>query len=440
LLSPPPGPSAEDEGAGGLPPEPPAPPIPPGEGPPQPQGPRFCTNCGAELAPNARFCSQCGERVWEATAAFSNYPLIFEVEYPQKLSRLLIFVKWLLAFPQYLVVYALGQVSGLIAFVAFFCILFTKRYPRGLFNLVVGFNRWGANVSAYTNLLRDEYPPFTTEEGRYPVRYDVDYAEKLSRWLIWIKWFVVFPHYIVLAFVGIANFFVLFIAWFAILFTGRFPKGLFNFAVGYTRWNLRVGAYTSLMRDEFPPYSMSADARPGGWKSMVLGAVIGIAGIAALVVAVVVLALAVSGDTKEVPVSYEALRAGRSSRAISLDGTVVTLLQAEDPYTTRPTPGRGERAVAFEFLIENRDSIFTSVTEETFRLEDTSGHDYRPVRLESNTLPDGGFLEQGGVATVTVVFEIDEFEDPAELTYSPRFVELLGERVKFIFRSINNSD
>jgi hypothetical protein len=192
-----------------------------------------------------------------SVAGAPGYPLRYDVEYPEELSRWLIFVKWLLAIPQQIVLWALGMASGVIGFIAWFAILFTKRYPRGLFDFVVNVNRWSANVGAYTGLLRDEYPPFSWEPGQYAVTYEVDYPEELSRWLIFVKWLLAIPHYIVLLFLFIAAAVVGFIAWFAILFTKRYPRGLFDFVVGVNRWNLRVNAYTSLLRDEYPPFSLS---------------------------------------------------------------------------------------------------------------------------------------------------------------------------------------
>ncbi len=98
----------------------------------------------------------------ETTAAgASGYPLRYDVEYPEELSRWLIFVKWLLAIPHYIILYALGVAASVIGFIAFFAILFTKRFPRGLFDFIVGVNRWNYRVGAYTALLRDEYPPFS---------------------------------------------------------------------------------------------------------------------------------------------------------------------------------------------------------------------------------------------------------------------------------------
>jgi hypothetical protein len=194
----------------------------------------------------------------EATvAAAPGYPVRYDVEYPEELSRWLIFVKLLLAIPHFIILWALGIAAGVMGFIAFFAILFTKRYPRGLFDFVVNVNRWSANVDAYTGLLRDEYPPFSWEPGQYAVTYEVDYPEKLNRWLPLVKWWLLaIPHYIVLFALGIAALVVYIIAWFAILFTKRFPRGLFDFIVGYRRWEYRVNAYTGLLRDEYPPFSL----------------------------------------------------------------------------------------------------------------------------------------------------------------------------------------
>ena len=184
------------------------------------------------------------------------YPFRYDVEYPEELSRLLIFVKWLLAIPHFFILYALSAVSSIITVIAFFAILFTKRYPRGLFDFVVNINRWNANVMAYVGLFRDEYPPFSWEAGEYVVTFEVDYPEELNRWLPLVKWLLAIPHIIVLGLLFIAAFVAWVVAWFAILITGRFPRGLFDFLVGIHRWNYRVNLYTNLMRDEYPPFSL----------------------------------------------------------------------------------------------------------------------------------------------------------------------------------------
>jgi hypothetical protein len=190
--------------------------------------------------------------------ATADYPVRFDVEYPETLSRWKIFVKWILAIPHFIIIYLLLIVAGILQFIAFFSILFTKKWPRGMFDFTVQIYRWTANVSAYSLLLlRDEYPPFSGEAGKYPLTLEVDYDEDLSRWMIFVKWLLAIPHYIVLIFVLLAAYVVVWIAFFAILFTGRYPRGMFDFVVGSLRWLNRVQAYAHwFMTDRYPPFSL----------------------------------------------------------------------------------------------------------------------------------------------------------------------------------------
>jgi hypothetical protein len=187
-----------------------------------------------------------------------DYPVRFDVEYPERLSRWKIFVKWILAIPHVIIVYLLQAVNSILVFIAFFAILFTKRWPRGLFDFSVQIQRWTLNVYAYGFLFqRDEYPPFTGESGQYPLTLEVEYDDNLSRWQIFLKWLFAIPHLIVLTFIAIAAFVVVFIAFFAILFTGGYPRGMFDFVTGTIRWYTRVNAYAFwLMTDRYPPFSL----------------------------------------------------------------------------------------------------------------------------------------------------------------------------------------
>ncbi len=133
--------------------------------------------------------------------------------------------------------------------------MFTTRYPEGLFKIAVGVMRWQANVYAYILLLRDDYPPLSWESGEYPLTLEVEYPGTLNRWAPLYKWLLIIPNMIVFVIVALVAYFLLFIAWFAILFTGKFPRGMFDFVVGMFRWSLRVNAYMYLMRDEYPPFS-----------------------------------------------------------------------------------------------------------------------------------------------------------------------------------------
>lgn len=405
---------------------------------------RFCLNCGTPNPETHGFCNRCGVRIeflrplpTVADRLPGRYPIRFDVEYPQRLSRLLIFVKWwLLAVPQLLIVYALSTVSGVIGFVAWFAILFTRRYPKGLFEVVVGFNRWGANVTSYTGLLRDEYPPFATDPGRYPLRYEVDYPEKLNRWLIFVKWLIAIPHYVVLQILWLIAFLFWFIGWFAILFTGRFPKGMFDFIVGVMRWNYRVSGYTSLLRDEFPPYSMAAEAGPGTRRSVILSAIAGFLIVPIAVGGFIAASTVDYSETHELQVRYADALAYRSTNPINVEGTEVVLIGAQDPVSLGQsrTPRAGHRYVRFEMEITNIDSLFTSVDRQTFGLEDSRGRDHAPAQVQGAAL--GGQVISGETVAVGVVFEVPVGVEPRSLSYSPGFAAFLpfGERVRFEFR------
>ena len=137
----------------------------------------------------------------------ADYPARFDVEYPERLSRWKIFVKWLFAIPQLIIVVpAAGRGRRSWSFIAFFAILFTKKWPRGHVRLHgpdPALDRERRSFTRFT-LQRDEYPPFSGEAGEYPVTLEIDYDENLSRWMIFVKWLLAIPHLIVLAFLWIA--------------------------------------------------------------------------------------------------------------------------------------------------------------------------------------------------------------------------------------------
>jgi hypothetical protein len=138
-------------------------------------------------------------------------------------------------------------------------ILFRRKYPRWWFDWNLNVNRFLFRVSAYVGLLRDEYPSTDEEQA---VRLDVTYPDaktELNQWLPLVKWFLVIPHIIVLCFVDIAAYVCVIIAWFAILFTGKYPRPLFDFVVGVMRWQARVIWYAVLFAtDKYPPFSIEA--------------------------------------------------------------------------------------------------------------------------------------------------------------------------------------
>lgn len=195
---------------------------------------------------------------WEpasAEYAAGSTPLLqFSVEEPERLSRWLIFVKVFLLIPHFAVLWLLGVAFGITTIIAFFAILITGQYPRPLWDFGLLFLRWTANVETYLYLQSDEYPPFAA--GPYPARLDLAYPTEMSRWQPLVKWLLVMPNAFVLSFVKLAALVAVVIAFFAILFTGQYPSGLFQFVTGANRWNYRVNAYAGLMTDAYPPFSL----------------------------------------------------------------------------------------------------------------------------------------------------------------------------------------
>jgi hypothetical protein len=222
-------------------------------------------------------CPSDKERLIMDTKA-SGYPLQLTGELSPELSRWLWLVKWLLAIPHFIVLFFLWIAFAVVSVVAFFAILFTGRYPRALFEFNVGVLRWSWRVGfySYSALGTDRYPPFTLKDvPDYPARLEVAYPESLSRGLVLVKWWLLaLPQYLVVAvFVGggwaawtgtdtwmwtsggLVGLLVLF-AGVVLLFTGRYPKTLYDFVLGMNRWVFRVIAYAGLMTDAYPPFRL----------------------------------------------------------------------------------------------------------------------------------------------------------------------------------------
>jgi hypothetical protein len=193
----------------------------------------------------------------QATAqAEGDYPVTFDVEYPEVGNRFLILVRWILAIPHLIVLYFLGIVASVLVFIALLTLLFTRTYPAGMYRFVAGVMRWQQNVMSYV-LFRDEYPPFSLDEGAYaPVSFAVDQPAEFSRWLPLVKWLLAIPHMIVMSALQFVALFVGLYMVVIVLVTGRYPRGAFDFLVGVGRWSVRVNSYLFLLVDRYPPFSL----------------------------------------------------------------------------------------------------------------------------------------------------------------------------------------
>ena len=199
----------------------------------------------------------------------SAYPVSVEGELSEDLSRWLWIFKLILIIPHAVVLFFLWIAFFVLTILAFFAILFTGRYPSGMFGFNVGVMRWTWRVGFYSfsALGTDRYPPFSLESRDYPANLEVEYPESLSRGLIFVKtWLLAIPHYIVMAFLsggagprsgGGLNLVLVIFAAVVLLFRGRYPRDIFNLVIGFNRWSFRVLAYAALMRDEYPPFRLN---------------------------------------------------------------------------------------------------------------------------------------------------------------------------------------
>ena len=205
------------------------------------------------------------------------YPVAVEGELDEPLSRGLWLAKWLLAVPHYLILAFLWLAFVVLTVGAFFAILFTGRYPRGIFEFNVGVMRWSWRVAfySYSALATDRYPPFTlADDPAYPARLDVEYPEQLSRGLVLVKWWLLaIPHYLIVGLLVGTGLYawqgdgwwvrtpsvavvLAVVAGVVLLFRGRYPRDVFDLLVGLYRWAFRVAAYVLLLRDEYPPFRL----------------------------------------------------------------------------------------------------------------------------------------------------------------------------------------
>ncbi len=232
------------------------------------------------------------QRTVVADSPTQDHPVMLEAGLDPNLSRWKWLVKWFLAIPHFIVLAFLGVAFAVLTLAAGVMIVFTGRYPRGIFDFNVGVLRWTWRVTHYATtggIGTDRYPPFSLDpEPGDPARLDIAYPVRLSRWLPFVKWFLAIPHLIIVSLLAGSS-----VRWLAfngdrfgfeptggggllgllalaagvmLLVTGRYPRSLFDLIIGFNRWIYRVIAYVALMTDEYPPFRLdqgsSEPARP----------------------------------------------------------------------------------------------------------------------------------------------------------------------------------
>jgi len=381
-----------------------------------------------------------------ATPLAERYPVAFDVQYPDGLSRLSTFFRGFLVIPLALVFGLLQYFANTALLLGWMTVFWRKKYPRWLFHGLSGSLDYSARGWSYAFLLSDKFPSFSRDESLVSLDFDEPPSGYLSRWrvLFW-KWLLLIPHFIVLWFLMLGVVVVTVIAWFAILFTGNYPRGMFQFSVGVQRWYYRVIAYFASFNDRYPPYALSAEAGPASQSTTVASGVGGWL-LGGGYVAVIIAAAAVGAKVKTEEVDYARLSEGRSGPTVVwepalADGPVsLALNRVYDPGDDLAlvlTPKRSERLIVFQWTILNESESSASIAAEAARLkyryQGDDGEETRTVAAEilvvANTSAPVG-VDTVLPLPINAVFVVPFDAEPLELRFSGGFA---GGGVKYVF-------
>jgi hypothetical protein len=191
------------------------------------------------------------------------YPAQLEFHGDRRVSRWRPLVQWLLAVPQLMIANGLRVVRQVLTLVSFFTVLFTKRIPRALFDMITMTYRYEWRAMSYALFMHEDYPPFdfqpsAADDGVEPhTALSVAYPEELNRWKPLYKWFLAIPHLVVLTVLAIGALFAFVGGFFAVLFSGEYPEAIRDYLVGVYRYGLRVEAYIGFLTDVYPPFHLA---------------------------------------------------------------------------------------------------------------------------------------------------------------------------------------
>lgn len=385
-----------------------------------------------------------------AAPAPDRYPMRFDVDYPEKLSRWKTAFRLLLIIPVWLFASLVSQLVNYALLIGWTTVFWRKKYPLWLFHGLSGAYEHSARVWSYGALLTDKFPSFSREDSPVFLEYDEPPSGLLSRWRVFFwKVTLLVPMFIVFSFLVLAVFVVTMLAWFAILFTGNYPRGMFQFSVGVQRWYFRVVGYLASFNDRYPPYSLAEESGPATNSTTVASGIGGLilgGGFSALMVVAVI----VGGQPETQDVDYDALIAGRSPEPLFFEPTGFNddgfiglgLNRAIDPgegLVPILSPARGERVIVFEWRVFNASDGGAEIEGAPVRLrfeyEDDDGDERtRSVAAEIVTISNRAApasVPSGDEATIYAVFVVPEDADPLSLRLTGGFVGVGGVRYDF---------
>jgi hypothetical protein len=366
----------------------------------------------------------------------------FDIAYPERLSRWKTLLRGILILPAFVFIYLASSLINIAFLVGWTGAFWRKKYPSWAFAGAAGALDYQARFAAYWLLLSDKFPGMDREAS--PVRLDFDFPPQgnISRWrvIVW-KSFLLIPHAFVLGALGIALFVVTVIAWFGILFTGHYPRGLFGFSAGVLRWQFRVTAYFASFNDRFPPYSLSAEAGPASNTSTVWSGVIGLLLGGSMTAGIIALAV-VASRTHTEDASYTELQRGASPVLVSFDKPagliVLSLTRVIDPGDSLVkilTPGKGERIVVFEWEVVNLSSAGQDIDAHpalyTVNVAGDGERDLEAVfvSVENRSAPVS--IRKGVSVTVQAAFVVPADATPVQLQFSGGFAGVGGVTYRF---------
>ena len=370
------------------------------------------------------------------------YPTLFDVAYPERLSRWKTAFRGILILPVYFFVWFVVAPIGYSAMFAGWVTASVRgSYPPWLMAAHTGFLGFLARTTAYQTLVTDKYPSFGTGDGPVLLEYPQPEPGSLSKWRVFLwKSVLIIPHLIVLSFLSLAIGVVVFLAWFAILFTGRYPRGIFAFVVGVQRWSFRLHGYFASFHDEYPPFSLSQAAGKAQKRTVVIA---GVAGgiVTAAVTTLFIVAVVVGLRPEVVNVDYARLERGIPSETVEYRASndfliaSVRLTAVDDPADAYFTLARsGERVIAFDvsvFMRLRTSSILDGDASLTYETRGGERDSVGAVLIEVDGREAPRHIEVGDRAEVILIFVLPDDAIPVSLKFQPDFTDAGGIRYDF---------